>query len=313
MHRYVPLPFHAERFATSSSGRVTVAKNAVAAEVDLATGTVISKPQQSARRDTIDDSIALAGLNEQLLDGPQGKVTQLTDATGHSFRFTGTWEFMARDGDAMIGIVSTARLRYDCLAISLGARALLRLPGSSEAKVALEGSLGACATIDTLHVFRLRMTSLQSVSIAIPPTGSPDLIIRDGHLCALAGDKLLIVDPEDLPFRGTHVTAPVEYNPFVGRGQGDPEPAKVVVVFSEKILVDHPRLKRLTLSRPPASPELERGDSILIDDVREELPGIFRVYAWRKQGAEQSTRPPPPIVGFAAPNVRPVSESDLAR
>ena len=172
---------------------------------------------------------------------------------------------------------------------------------------------GACVTIDTLHVFLLEAPTPAAVSIAIPPTSYPDVVVKYGKIFVLAGDKLLIIDSGLLPFEEEHLAAPIEYHPLLGRGQGDAEPAQVVGVFSEKVLVDHPRLRRLTLSRTPSAPPIARGDSVLIDDVREELPGIYRVYAWRKQGAEQSMRPPPPILDFPAPPVTLIGESELSR
>lgn len=312
MHRYVHLPFRAEYFGPCSGDRVTVAKRAVAAEVDLHTGTVTSQPREQAPPERREATSSLEGLQETLFEGPHGHVTTLSDREGRSVQFNGTWEFFARDGAALVGIVSTAKLRYDCVALTLDGPSSLRLPGSSEAKVALEDAVGACVTIDTLHVFLHEAPAMAAISVAIPPTSFPDVVVKYGKILVLAEDKLLILDSGLLPFEQEHLAAPIEYHPLVGRGRGDAEPATVVAVFAGKILVDHPKLRRLTLARAPADPPVERGDSVLIDDVREELPGIYRVYAWRKQGAEQSMRPPPPILGFPAPRVSLVAESELA-
>jgi hypothetical protein len=308
LHQFVPLPFHAECFGPVSDASVNVAKSAVSAEVNLATGAVTARSEGHHPRRPAEVSVALAGLGERVHETPEGPLTELADASGHAARFMGELTCAARSGHFVLGVVSMPGPRSDCVAFSLGSPLVLRLPAAPDARVALGSGIAACAAHDHVHVFRFGHGAIQSVSVPIPHTPEPDLHVALGRVCVLSGDRLLLIDAQALPFGETHVASSISYAALTTGGAQVPDPATVAFVFSDKILVDHPRFKRLTLAKTPGCPEVVKGDQVMIDDVREELPGIFRVYAWRKAGAGGSVRPPPAPLELPRPAIAPLSE-----
>ncbi|HWL84998.1 MAG TPA: SMI1/KNR4 family protein [Polyangiaceae bacterium] len=305
-HRYVKFPFRAEGFGPASFTHVTVASRAVSVEVDLATGAVIASNRGYERKEPPDASRTLRGLTERIVESAAGPMTELSNRDGAAVRFSGELSQAWRSDDFVLGVVLLPEGKAQCVALLLGGTEMLRLPVSRESTLAGHARFAACAFEGVVHVVASDGAVFRSASMALPPShpdSGPDLFFAGSKVCVLCADTLLVLEATELPFDGAHVALPIRYEAMAGGGQGDPEPGRVAFVLPQSILVDHPRLKRLRLSKNPGSPDIAKGDHVLIDDFREALPGIFEVQAWHKAGTEAHAPGAAPALELPRPSV----------
>lgn len=304
-HRYVALPFQAEGFGATSPSHVSVALSAVSVRVDLRTGEVVSETQPcEPRRWTPFDPRALGDVVVRAEEGVRGPST-LVERRGWSARVEGELTQAAVAEDFLIAVVALPGERWDCIGLAFGAEGpAVRLQAWEHAQVASHGAIAACAAGECVHVLRHHDGRLQSASVSVPPTfalSGHQVFVAGTKVCILAGDKLLLVESTELELGATHRALPIVYEPLTRQGAGHPTVATVAFVVGTNMYLDHPTLRRLRVELAAGDPSVRRGDTIVLDDVREEIPGIFRVHAWHAVGGGKSTRPPPPRLELAAP------------
>ncbi|MFO0665776.1 MAG: SMI1/KNR4 family protein [Polyangiaceae bacterium] len=307
MHRYIPLPFKAHGFSATSANAVTVSLLAVAAEVDLTTGTVASTvpPHEYRRGQPREASLALGDLIERREETSEGPVTTLQNDVFVA-RIRGEVTQAWRSDRCVVTISASPGEAPLCTAFVLGVVSRLQLPVAWRVSLAGEGNYAASASDEVLHVFRFEGESVKCVSVALPPAlteDGPEVFVTGARVCVVCGDELIVVDASALEFDDVPRGRPISYEPLVGSASGDDAPATVAFALPESILLDHPKFKRLRVPRAAGDADLAKGDHVILDDVREELPGIFKVYAWHKAGASKSARPLPPALTFAAPRL----------
>lgn len=318
--RFLPVPFPVDAFGPCMPGpdgraaRIVVSNGKVSTELDLATGAATAVPGGHARVRT-DPALGLGGLRERVRETPHGPRTELFAPESPDVvlgSVEGELIASARTGALVLLGVAMPGTRYDLVALALGARAPeLRLPGAFAAALAAEGPYAIAATPNgTLHAFRLDAAGLASISIATPAWAHVDARLVGGEALVLTGRTLVLARLDAMPFvPGAHHAIAVSYAPIVGHARGLREPGVVVATVGQKILVDHPEVRRLTIERAPDDPPVRSGDKIRIDDVREPLPGILKVHAWSKGDGLASVRPPPPPLELPAPDVRPLTSA----
>jgi hypothetical protein len=175
--------------------------------------------------------------------------------------------------------------RHDCVAMSLRTHRVIRLPAVWSSRVVRGVDLVACSAGQMLHVFRVKEGRFESVTVALPESANPaEISIAGSRIVAVWARVLVVLDADALPFAEPHASLPLTLVQREARGEKLEGPANVAFLLSDKVLVDHPVKKRLTLPRTPTSPLVVKGDEVLIDDLREELVGDPRVHAWRKVG-----------------------------
>lgn len=88
----------------------------------------------------------------------------------------------------------------------------------------------------------------------------------------------------DRPLRGT-------FMPIVPPLRASAETATVAFALpSGYVGLDHPHSGRIVMTRGPKDPAVTRGEGIVLDDVVEELPGVYRVHSWHpKARLDRST------------------------
>jgi hypothetical protein len=272
-------------------GRVRAGNEFLSVEVDLASGAVFPGGPRMPRMPVPDLASSLGAARERLLETDAGPITELDDA-GRVHRLEGAVQSgVLAPGAArlvaMIVATPTRRgTRTELALVSLASGAAGRLPAQHASRLAADDDLVVCSVPGGLHVVRAEQDgTFGALTLPLPATARPAQVVIDrGHVVALAGALLVTLDASALVFARGHRVEGLSIEEHTARGRATPEPATVVFVMADKVLADHPTLRRLTLPRTASSPTVQRGERVCIDDVREELPGLFRVHAWRREG-----------------------------
>ena len=314
-HLLLELPYRG-RFRENAPESVSVFVGARLVRVQLDTGEVAvtpSKPeataapdgQQAHRLDLGADSLrsgVIATLRETR-DGPETLFARDGRETLVPGQLRSSWS----EGDRVVAIMESADLRLECVAFVLGrpvaqrlycmtpqhegspvhrARELARLSGSAD---------DACCVIDDLlHLFRFVGGEVRALSLALP--GHVDApFMLGGKLRLLAHPaRLLVVDLTLLDFSAGHAAQSIAFERLRFPREADDLPATVTVAIGNTIMLEHPRYGQVRTTVHWDDAPLTKGEQVMLDDVREELPGIYRVHALRRVGAgpERARRQP---------------------
>lgn len=312
--RFIALPFAADAFgpcALDDAGRparIVVSNGQVSTEIDLATG-ASEAVSGTHRRKRGDPALTLGGVRDRLIEtseGPRIELFTLGPSDTTLLRTNGELTDAARSGALVLLLLGMPGPRYDVVASTLGLDApQIRLPGVFWAELAAEGPYAIAATQRMLHLFRLDGASIGGISVGLPEASRLDARLIGGEALVVIGKTLLLVPLGEVPFTtGAHHPIAVSYAQLVGRAHGLARPGVVVALVGNKILVDHPDAKRLTIERAPQDPPVKVGDALQIDDAREPLPGIVKVHAWtRVEDGKSSARPPTAVLSFPPPDL----------
>ena len=311
MHRVITLPVAGDRLEAGRDGGLGVRTERIALAVDVSTGAVtpaVGERPDGVRRDDPAVVLPAVGLRLSERETDAGPETRLLDAGGATLAvFPGMLRSIAVGDDGVFaGSVARVGGETEVIAGRLGAPDLLRIAGGGGAAcagvgfVAITGGEPPC-----LHVFRARGGDVSRTSIARPgPEGNlGGALFSDGVVWVLAGATLAGISVADLGEAAGAMGA--TFAPLAPPPRAAAERAKVAFALASGTMgVDHPRFGRIVMARGPGDPSVARGDEIALDDVVEELPGVFRVRAWHVPGAGGSHRPPPPPIELAPPEVR---------
>lgn len=309
MHHFIRLAFAATELRLLSSTHAIVGLQKVSVLVDLDTGAITPTPTLITRARLPELVETLEGAAEKCDETPAGPFTSITDLQLGETRFAGEVRCGARMGELVLCLVAVPGPRVDCVAMSLRTHQVVRLPAQSASRLAAGPKVGACTVLNMLHVTRLHEGELQSLTVALPASlRTPDVAVAGTRIVVLTHAQLIVLDADALPFSHTHAAAPLTLTQREAGGQKLEGAAKVVFVLSDKVLVDHPVRKRLTLPRDASSPTVVKGDEVLIDDLREALIGDPRVHAWRKVGDADKGAPSASAITLAAPTLSVLSE-----
>jgi hypothetical protein len=200
----------------------------------------------------------------------------------------------AATDDLLVAVETREGEDWDCQAVALrGAEHPIRLSVPKYARANAGASIAAIAQHGALAM--LCVKDLQPRCVRLPlPTGSlPSVGVGDGLICATVSKALFVVDASAIPWASAVTDHGAQFDPLVAKHSGDPVPATVVFAGDSLVAVDHPRLGRLNLKRSSSSPTLASNDRVLLDSLREDLPGVWAVEAWHKEGDGPSTSPGP--------------------
>lgn len=142
---------------------------------------------------------------------------------------------------------------------------------------------------------------VESLAVALPTAELPDAAIFQESLWLLAGSTLLRLDLDRLPWSGEHRGVAVEYD-RLGPLRVAPQPASVTVITGQKLLVDHPVYKRVTITRAESDPVVARGALVSLDQVVEPHTGLFQVRAWSLWSGPPSPTAAPEPLHLSAPD-----------
>lgn len=232
----------------------------------------------------------LVGLGEEGRDGP---ITRLSALDGDRERLrdlrTVAGEIFsplsAVGDDVLLAVASREGDAWDCRAVALDdTEPPLLLAVPRHARAAARDSIAAIAQDGALALFRTDRGHLRCVRVPLPPGGA-SVAVGSGVACAAHGQKLFVVEVGALDFGDGVAERGLDLAMVRRPSTADPQPAAVVFAGSAVVLVAHPRFGRLKLDRGPSSPVVEPGEHVLLDGVREEQPGIWKVDSWRKEGA----------------------------
>lgn len=315
MNAVLELPVAGETLDVTPAGQLVVSTAALAFLVDPDSGAITATPHRSGgaaiRRDDPAVALPARGLRLDVVETARGPVSRLSGADGTELAaFAGTLASVALDGQGVFaGAVRLAGGTWELVAGRLGDRRVLRFPGGGGAACAGDDFVAITgATPCVLHLFVAHGDFLSRVTVARPePEGSAGRALLLGSaIWVLAGRMLTRIDLAALPRGADHALA-ATYHPLVPPARESAETAKVAFALATgSVGLDHPRLGRIVMTRGPEEPPLARGDEIVLDDVAEELPGVFRVRSWHPKGAGRTNRPPPPPVVLEAPRVHAV-------
>ncbi len=297
-HSFIPLSFVPDQISSVSSTHATVTTSAITGHVDLATGSVTTGVEPGIYRQTkpLDPSQALVGLRETCQETDQGPRTEVAYPNEPPTRLDGEITAAWSSGRFVVAALSDPRAGATLVAFFPGQPVAHRifLPWPT-AMVVGDGDVAACAGQGALHLFRLDGDRILTTSIPVVAARNLSVTVHGDKVYVLAGETLFRVEVSALDFASTPTAQAIAFDPLVGEGQRDDEAAVVAFALPESILLDHPRFKRLRVPRVAGQyADLEKGDRVVLDDVQEEMPTIFRVRAMHKVGAAPSVRPPPP-------------------
>lgn len=299
MHRLIPLPLTGNKLTVTPAGHLRVSDAALVFDVDPATGA----RTPTAERDR--DPFALAtepsrvlpahGLRLSQLETLRGPVTRLLDAATGSERavFAGFLRILVINPQGLFAAYVETPQGPEAVAGRLGSSRVVRVASPDWGGAACAGDDFVAITTGgprALHVFR---PDLSRVSVGFPTTKPFSPAVALGTIAWIVAERALVgIDTAALP-RGD-ATLGITLDGVVPPAQAAAETAKVAFTLGPKAGFDHPRFGRIVTTLGPSDPHVARGDEVLLDDVFEELPGVFRVRAWRPKGAGASIAPPPP-------------------
>lgn len=312
VHRLLRVGIAGHRFGVSAWPELVVAQAHLSAFVNMETGATrtlagglpvlaVAGPE------------GLADVRVRQHDTEDGPVSELYDASGWSLRVRGELYDASCRGDLIVAVLILPGHVWTCVGIARGqTEQPLRLP-SGHARVV--GPLVVCRDLRCVHLFELGAAGVTCVTLPASGQLAVDAFLEGEQLCMLSGHDVVSVDLRGIVRTAQHQAVPLSLT-FIPRPRAAlPEPASVLFVFSTSLVAEHPVCGRVTLPRGPESPSVEKGDLVLLDDVREDVPGVVRVQAWRRVGDPERVpeRSPAAPVEVSAPDVRPMSEADVAK
>jgi len=153
---------------------------------------------------------------------------------------------------------------------------------------------------------RVRVTTLPS-----PESVARDARQLDGQLAILGSSRLVLVELSEVPPSTGHAAVSLACEPIRRVAEGEAEPAIALFVFPGRILVEHPTRGRITILRDEHSPPVEKGEALILDDVREDLPGVVTVHAWRKRAGGEGAAATTPAIVLSAPSVQAMTSAQV--
>jgi hypothetical protein len=182
-------------------------------------------------------------------------------------------------------------------AIATGGLVLLRLADGGcvvlqgEHRVRISAAVDACVCGERIAVLQAGAVIVVSQGDGVhAPTVSraalPDhatygsIAGSETDIFASSGPRLFVIDPTRLVPGDQAMT----YATADGATGAEPIPAQVVFAGPSLVMVNHPRLGRLNLDRSQCAAPLAKGDAVVLDAVKELMPGKWRVEAWHRAG-----------------------------
>lgn len=311
-HRYLELPFAAEHFGPSAKATASLTCNAVSVAVDVVSG--MMKPQAGRfERQTLRAPFAACGdLTVEAEETALGPRTIVRSPDGSRVELDGAPVELVRTGNLIVAVLTHPARGPEYVAFVHGSPLRLRLPAMARAPITTSDGVVACAGDGCVHVIREVDGRVSSVTVPIPPAQRVDIALVAGRLCVIAVNRLVIVELGALPWGAAQRAVALDLAGVRWPGTYLDEPARVVAAMPSSIVVNHPKLGRLTLPVLPGSPAVVRGAEVMIDDVREELPGIHKVYAWHAGAAAPCVAPLPQTIALAAPVLPAIDPGALA-
>ncbi len=301
-HRYLDLPFAAEHFGPSNKATASLTCNAASIAVDVVSG-MMKRQAGRFERQTLRAPFSTCGdLEVEAEETALGPRTIVRSPEGARVELEGAPIDLVRTGNLCAAVLAHPARGHECVAFLLGSPLVqVRLPAAPRAPFTASDGVVACAGDGCVHVFREVDGRVSSVTVPIPPAQRTDIALVAGRLCVIAVKHLVIIELTALPWGAAQRAVALDLAGVRWPGERLAEPARVVAAMPNSVVVNHPKLGRLTLSVLPGSPALARGGEVMIDDVREELLGIHKVYAWRAGSAAPCVTPLPGKIALAAP------------
>lgn len=308
MHRVIALTRPGGKIIPRSDGKLVIQHERIAFAVDPKTGAVSPTEPISPEPPRAGDpevSLGRAGLRLAERETASGPATRILTPEGAELAvFAGTTQRLGIAGHLFGGIVSYADQTRAIVAGVLGDRDRQVLRISEDGRTAAGGKdfVAVAGAPGSLHVFRTLGGALSRVTIGVPAYPVSSIYVDGDTVWLIIDDKLVAIDLTVVP-RETRCTRPSTFTPVIPPAVPAAEPGLVAFVIASSIGIDHPRLGRIVIPRGPEHPTVEQGDSVLLEDVYEELPGIFRARAFRTGSGKASARPPPPLLESPEPTV----------
>ncbi|MBS2013336.1 MAG: SMI1/KNR4 family protein [Deltaproteobacteria bacterium] len=308
MHRVIALTRAGGKIIPRSDGMLVIQHDRIAFAVDPRSGAVAPTPlvtPEPPRAGDPEVALGRAGLrlDERETDG--GPASRILSREGAELAvFAGITQRLGIAGHLFGGVVAFADETRAIVAGVLGDRDRHVLRISEDGRTAAAGKdfVAVAGAPGSLHVFRTIGGALSRVTVGLPAMPVASILVEGDVVWLVIDDKLLAVDVAILPreTRGTHATT---FTPVVPPAAPVTEPGTVAFAIATSIGIDHPRLGRIVIARGPEHPDVSRGDAVVLEDVYEELPGIFRARAFRTAEGKASARPPPIALEAKAPAV----------
>ncbi len=308
MHRVIALTRAGGKLISRADGKLVVQHEKVAFAVDTQTGVVVpTEPVRPEPPRAGDPEVALgrAGLRLSERETERGPSTRILTKEGVDLAvFAGVTQRFGVAGHVFGGIVERADHAREIVAGVLGDRDRQVLRMADEGRTAAAGKdfVAVAGAGSAIHFFRTLGGALARVSVGAPASPASSILVEGDMVWLVVESQLLGIDVTKLPreTRGAHA---ITFMPVVPPPAPATDPARVAFVIATSIGIDHPRLGRIVIPRSAEHPQVEKGDVVVLEDVYEELPGIFRARAFRTASGQASARPPPPPLECAAPSV----------
>ena len=279
-HGYVTSPFAGE-FGPCAGARFGWVTRDIVAGVDAITGDLFPQPgqyQPSPKGSFLD------GLEFMAEETPEGPFTNLRGPGLPTLRFFGELREGARAGNLALLLVNAPGTGLLAMPLILGQQPTHAFPVRGRYRIASEGDAIALADPGRVLVLRALDGKLAGTSIDTQSNLPFDVALSDTHLAVATGQQLLFFDRRVLAQTPGFAPMTLTLAARSGTPKPQPEPAVVAAATTTRILADHPKLGRLTLDGLSGQKRPAPGTKIQLDDVREELPGIFRVKRYRVEG-----------------------------
>ena len=294
---FVSVSFKGE-FGPCAGPRFSWIAQNVVASVDALTGDITPQAGQLApdqmRRPFLE---GLEFRHEETKDGP---FTELRGPGQFTLRFFGELIEGARAGELALLMINAPGTGVLALPLILGQPLGPAFPVRGRWRLASQGDAIAFADPGRALVLRAVDGKLFGSAIDTQSNQPFDVALSDTHLALATGQLLLFFD------RGALAKTP-GVNPIaatlaarLGAPKPEPEPAVVAAATTTKILADHPKLGRVTLDGLQGQQRPRPGTKVFLDDVREDLPGIYRVKRYRVEGAFSWSEPQPGSLPLSA-------------
>ncbi|MBS2026542.1 MAG: hypothetical protein JST54_01450 [Deltaproteobacteria bacterium] len=287
---FVSVPFAGE-FGPCAGQRFSWVARNVVASAEAITGELTPQAGQLApdqmRRPFLD------GLEFRHEETSEGPFTHLRGPGLPTLRFFGELIEGARAGDLALLMVNAPGTGVLAVPLLLGQPLGSAFPVRGKWRIASQGDAIAFADPGRVLVLRAVEGKLYGSAIDTQSTQPFDVALSDTHLAVATGQLLLFFDRAALAKAPGVNPIAATLAPRLGTPKPKPEPAVVAAATTTKILADHPRLGRVTLDGLSGNPRPRPGTKVFLDDVREELPGIYRVKRYRVEGGFNWSEPQP--------------------
>lgn len=311
MAQHISLPFTATRFGEGTWPHLEVAQERLTGRLDLTTGAIDVGPGGLPNAIPIAREEGLhPRVRARIEETPKGPTTILS-AAGWSLTISGELYDASHHGELIVMLLAHPAYpsrRLSAVAVLRGQREVLRLPAGHRGH--LVGPLAVCRDLGCVHYFEAAAGTVRAISLPAPEAWALDARLGAGHIAILGRQVVLDVELASLAATGPHTAVPIRSSPLSCPGRAEAEPALVLFTFSGRMLVEHPTRGRLTVPRTADSPPVEKGDHLILEDVREELPGVVKVHAWRRADDRSSQRPTEAVLELDAPSVAPLAEGE---